>query len=53
MTGCEGREGPVRGVADYRTVTSIDRLERSIEDAKWSLEQLESGKTEETLRGTR
>lgn len=30
----------VKGIADFRTIFRIDRLERSIEDAKWHLEQL-------------
>ena len=33
----------VRGVADYRTVMSIDRLEKSIADAEWHLGELEKG----------
>lgn len=40
--GAEARM--VRGVADYRMISSIDRLERSIEDAQWWLEELEAGK---------
>lgn len=49
----------VKGVADYRTITSIDRLERSISDADWWLEELEAGKVVgapalvEAARGTR
>ena len=31
----------VAGVADYRTLTSIDRLEKSIADADWWLEKLD------------
>lgn len=31
----------VRGQPDYRCVSSIDRLEKSIEDAEWWLEELE------------
>lgn len=33
----------VRGVADYRTLMSIDRLEKSIADAEWHLTELEKG----------
>jgi len=45
----------VRGVPDYRTVNSIDRLERSLEDAQWWWEELESGKVigEVVSHGTR
>lgn len=33
----------VRGVADFRTIMSIDRLERSIGDAEWHLAELDKG----------
>ena len=33
--------GRMDGVSDYRTVFSIERLERSIRDAEWNLEQLD------------
>lgn len=36
-----------RGVADYRTVNSIDRLERSIEDAEFWVKELEGGRVVE------
>jgi hypothetical protein len=52
VTSYEGRDGPVRGVADYRTVMSIDRLERSIADAEWWLTQLQAGKAE-VIHGAR
>lgn len=38
------RYGKGEGVADYRTIRSIGRLEKSIEDAKWWLSKLESGR---------
>ncbi len=39
----------VRGVPDYRTVMSIDRLERSVADAEWHLGELEK---REAVHGT-
>jgi hypothetical protein len=54
VTAYEARDGTkVRGVADYRTVMSIDRLERSIEDADWWLGQLNGAADAEVTRGTR
>ncbi len=51
VTSYETRDGTrVRGVPDYRTVHSIDRLEKSIEDAKWWHGELEKGKV---VDGTR
>lgn len=44
VTSYKRKDGTrVNGVADYRTVMSIDRLERSIEDADWWLEKLDKG----------
>ncbi len=40
----------INGVADYRTVLSIDRLERSIEDADWWLSELDKGPVAEAGR---
>lgn len=34
----------VRGVADYRTIQSIERLERSISDADWWMGELNGGR---------
>lgn len=39
-----GAERPVRGVPDYRTIFSIDRLEKSIEDADWWAAQMDAGR---------
>jgi len=39
----KGQEQTVKGVADYRTLMSIDRLEKSVADAEWWLERLEKG----------
>jgi hypothetical protein len=41
------------GVPDYRTVLSIDRLERSIEDSDWWLSKLDEGPVAEAQHGTR
>lgn len=44
VTAYDRQDGTkVRGVADFRTVRSIDRLERSIGDAEWHLAELEKG----------
>jgi uncharacterized protein YdaU (DUF1376 family) len=44
VTAYDRQDGTkVRGVADFRTVRSIDRLERSIADAEWHLAELEKG----------
>ncbi len=51
VTAYEGRDGPVKGVADYRTVASIDRLEKSIADAEWWFNKLEA--EEVPAHGTR
>ena len=36
-----------RGVADYRTVSSIDRLERSVEDAEFWVKEMDGGRVVE------
>lgn len=42
VTAYERQDGTrVRGVPDWRTIYSIDRLERSISDAKWHLAELD------------
>ncbi len=44
VTSYERKNGlDVKGFSDYRSVLSIDRLEKSIEDAEFWLERLESG----------
>ena len=44
VTAYDKQDGTrVKGAADYRTVMSIDRLERSIADAEWHLGELEKG----------
>ncbi len=55
VTSYKGRDGPVKGVPDYRTVSSIDRLEKSIEDAEWWLGELNKGRVigDEVKSGTR
>jgi len=42
-----------KGEADYRNVTSIDRLEKSIADADWWLERLQKGPISEDPIGQR
>lgn len=37
-------DGAREGAADYRTIRSIGRLEKSIADAKWWLEKLDGGR---------
>lgn len=50
VTSYKRRDGTrINGVADYRTVLSIDRLERSIEDSDWWLEKLDKGPVAEAL----
>jgi len=40
-TAYDTRDGRrVRGVADYRTIESVDRLEKSIADAEWWMQKL-------------
>lgn len=42
VTAYDDRNGDRRnGVADFRTIFNLDRLERSIEDAKWHLGKLD------------
>jgi len=55
VTSFKGRDGPVKGLPDYRLVRSIDRLEHSIEDAEWWLTAMDGGKVvdEGVARGTR
>lgn len=43
----------VNGKADYRTITSIDRLQKSIDDAVWWLAELEKGPITEDPIGKR
>jgi hypothetical protein len=44
VTAYDRQDGTkVRGVSDFRTVRSIDRLERSVADAEWHLAELEKG----------
>ena len=44
VTSYDRQDGTkVRGVPDWRTIYSIDRLERSIADAEWHLAELEKG----------
>lgn len=43
----------VPGVADWRTIFSVERLERSIEDADWWLAELDKGLTAGGGHGTR
>lgn len=43
----------VQGVADYRTIYSIDRLEKSIADADRWLKRLDAGPLEEKAHGIR
>lgn len=50
VTSYERPDGTkVKGVPDWRTIQSIDRLERSISDAEWWLAELEKGAEGGTL----
>jgi hypothetical protein len=54
VTAYTNKQGvKVNGAADYRTVHSIDRLERSIEDADWWLGKLDAMKPGEANLGAR
>jgi len=52
VTAYKRKDGvSVSGVADYRTIRSIERLEKSIQDADWWLEKLGRDEMPEVQRG--
>ena len=52
VTAYKRKDGEtVKGVADYRTVRSIERLEKSIQDADWWIARLDKLDTPEAQRG--